>query len=113
MMTYPKNYAPLAEEELEYTVGGFSINWWGLGSTAAGLGTSLLAYLNIANIAAISVELQRAYPDQYPEPEGTINGNLLLDSLKIYFTSLQGIALGAVNVAAAVGTVYLGLKADS
>ena len=33
MINYPKNYAPLAEEEMEYTSGGLSINWMALGST--------------------------------------------------------------------------------
>ena len=30
MINYPKNYAPLAEEEMEYTSGGLSINWLSL-----------------------------------------------------------------------------------
>ena len=30
MINYPKNYAPLAEEEMEYTSGGLSINWMAL-----------------------------------------------------------------------------------
>ena len=37
MINYPKNYAPLAEEEMEYTSGGLSINWMALGSTVMGL----------------------------------------------------------------------------
>ena len=45
MINYPKNYAPLAEEEMEYTSGGLSINWMALGSTVMGLATSMLACL--------------------------------------------------------------------
>ena len=41
MINYPKNYAPLAEEEMEYTSGGLSINWMALGSTVMGLATSM------------------------------------------------------------------------
>lgn len=84
MMIYPESYAHLSDEEMEYVSGGLSlnINWWGLASTAAGLGTTMLVYLNIANIAAISAQLQQQDPDKYPEPEGTINGNLLMDSVK-------------------------------
>ena len=43
MINYPKNYAPLAEEEMEYISGGLSINWMALGSTVMGLATSMLA----------------------------------------------------------------------
>ena len=39
MIDYPKNYAPLAEEEMEYTSGGLSINWMALGSTVLGVAT--------------------------------------------------------------------------
>ena len=53
MINYPKNYAPLAEEEMEYTSGGLSINWMALGSTVMGLATSMLAYLNVSNIAGV------------------------------------------------------------
>ena len=107
MMTYPKNYAPLAEEEMEYVSGGFSINWGALGATLMGLGTSALAYLNIANIANTSVQLQKADPEKYPEEEGTVNGNLILDATVSYFTSAGGVLMGLANIAAGVGTVYL------
>ena len=80
MINYPKNYAPLAEEEMEYTSGGLSINWMALGSTVMGLATSMLAYLNVSNIAGVAVQLQKKDPEKYPEPEGTINGNLIIDS---------------------------------
>ena len=79
MINYPKNYAPLAEEEMEYTSGGLSINWMALGSTVMGLATSMLAYLNVSNIAGVAVQLQKKDPEKYPEPEGTINGNLIID----------------------------------
>ena len=59
MINYPKNYAPLAEEEMEYTSGGLSINWMALGSTVMGLATSMLAYLNVSNIAGVAVPLQK------------------------------------------------------
>ena len=62
MINYPKNYAPLAEEEMEYTSGGLSINWMALGSTVMGLATSMLAYLNVSNIAGVAVQLQRRTP---------------------------------------------------
>ena len=70
MINYPKNYAPLAEEEMEYTSGGLSINWMALGSTVMGLATSMLAYLNVSNIAGVAVQLQKKDPEKYPEPEG-------------------------------------------
>ena len=113
MIDYPKNYAPLAEEEMEYISGGLTINWLALGSTALGLATSALAYLNIANIAGVAVQLQQNDPDKYPEPEGTINGNLIIDSTLTYFSSVAGAGMGLLNAAAAVGTVYLGLKSGS
>ena len=62
MISYPKNYAPLAEEEMEYTSGGLSINWMALGSTVMGLATSMLAYLNVSNIAGVAVQLQKKDP---------------------------------------------------
>ena len=115
MMIYPESYAHLSDEEMEYVSGGLSlnINWWGLASTAAGLGTTMLVYLNIANIAAISAQLQQQDPDKYPETEGTINGNLLMDSVKAYFSTVPGVVMGLVNAAAGVGTVYLGIKAGN
>ena len=106
MINYPKNYAPLAEEEMEYTSGGLSINWMALGSTVMGLATSMLAYLNVSNIAGVAVQLQKKDPEKYPEPEGTINGNLMIDSAKIYFSSLGGALLGVANVGAAAGALY-------
>ena len=98
MINYPKNYAPLAEEEMEYTSGGLSINWMALGST---------------NIAGVAVQLQKKDPEKYPEPEGTINGNLIIDSTLTYFSSVAGIGMGLLNIAAGVGTVYLGMKSGS
>ena len=109
MINYPKNYAPLAEEEMEYTSGGLSINWMALGSTVMGVATSMLAYLNVSNIAGVAVQLQK----KYPEPEGTINGNLIIDSTLTYFSSVAGIGMGLLNIAAGVGTVYLGMKSGS
>ena len=106
MINYPKNYAPLAEEEMEYTSGGLSINWMALGSTVMGLATSMLAYLNVSNIAGVAVQLQKKDPEKYPEPEGTINGNLMIDSAKIYLSSLGGALLGVANVGAAAGALY-------
>ena len=112
MINYPKNYAPLAEEEMEYTSGGLSINWMALGSTVMGLATSMLAYLNVSNIAGVAVQLQKKDPEKYPEPEGTINGNLIIDSTLTYFSSVAGIGMGLLNIAAGVGTVYLGAARD-
>jgi len=104
MINYPKNYAPLAEEEMEYTSGGLSINWMALGSTVMGLAS---------NIAGVAVQLQKKDPEKYPEPEGTINGNLIIDSTLTYFSSVAGIGMGLLNIAAGVGTVYLGMKSGS
>ena len=113
MINYPRNYAPLAEEEMEYTSGGLSINWMALGSTVMGLATSMLAYLNVSNIAGVAVQLQKKDPEKYPEPKGTINGNLIIDSTLTYFSSVAGIGMGLLNIAAGVGTVYLGMKSGS
>lgn len=113
MMTYPKNYEPLAEEEMEYISGGLTINWGALGAALLGVGTSALAYLNIANIANTAVQLQKDDPDKYPEPEGTINGNLIIDATVSYFTSAGGVLMGLANVAAGVGTVYLTMQYGS
>ena len=113
MMNYPEHYAPLTEEEMEYVNGGFSINWLGLGATVLGLGTSMLLYMNVGNIAGVSNQLQQADPDKYPEPEGTINGRLMLDATVAYFTSPNGALLSLANVAAAVGTVFLTAKSGS
>ena len=46
-------------------------------------------------------------------PEGTINGNLIIDSTLTYFSSVAGIGMGLLNIAAGVGTVYLGMKSGS
>ena len=91
---------------MEYTSGGLSINWMALGSTVMGLATSMLAYLNVSNIAGVAVQLQKKDPEKYPEPEGTINGNLMIDSAKLYFSSLGGALLGVANVGAAAGALY-------
>ena len=101
------------EEEMEYTSGGLSINWMALGSTVMGLATSMLAYLNVSNIAGVAVQLQKKDPEKYPEPEDTINGNLIIDSTLTYFSSVAGIGMGLLNIAAGVGTVYLGMKSGS
>ena len=81
MINYPKNYAPLAEEEMEYTSGGLSINWMALGSTVMGLATSMLAYLNVSNIAGVAVQLQKKDPEKYPEPEATLTATPPIYSL--------------------------------
>ena len=43
-----------------------SINWMALGSTVMGLATSMLAYLNVSNIAGVAVQLQKKDPEKYP-----------------------------------------------
>lgn len=70
-------------------------------------------YLNVSNIAGVAVQLQKKDPEKYPEPEGTINGNLIIDSTLTYFSSVAGIGMGLLNIAAGVGTVYLGMKSGS
>ena len=75
-------------------------------ASALGTGAGLLAYVNIANIGAVAAQVQKQYPEQYPEEEGTINGNLMIDSAKIYFSSLGGALLGVANGGAAVGALY-------
>ena len=81
--------------------------------TVMGLATSMLAYLNVSNIAGVAVQLQKKDPEKYPEPDGTINGNLIIDSTLTYFSSVAGIGMGLLNIAAGVGTVYLGMKSGS
>ena len=131
MMTYPNSYALLSEEELEYTTGGALDaetvgNWISTAmnvtmgvlaivnvvnaikkgqissvlASVLGTGAGLLAYVNIANIGSVAAQVQ------YPEEEGTINGNLMIDSAKIYFSSLGGALLGVANVGAAAGALY-------
>ena len=41
------------------------------------------------------------------------NGNLIIDSTLTYFSSVAGIGMGLLNIAAGVGTVYLGMKSGS
>lgn len=101
-MDYPKNYVLLTEEEMEYTTGGVS----SLVPMALGIGASLLAYLNVASIATVAAQIQQQYPDAYPEEDGTINGNLIIDSTKVYFTSLGGALCGIANIACAAGYAY-------
>ena len=52
-------------------------------ASVLGTGAGLLAYVNIANIGAVAAQVQKQYPEQYPEEEGTINGNLMIDSAKM------------------------------
>ena len=101
-MTYPKNYALLNEEEMEYTTGGVN----SIVTTLCSLGVGLLSYMNIANIGAIAGQVQKEYPDLYPEEEGTLNGNLIIDSTVAYFTSPMGALLGLANLGVAAGYVY-------
>ena len=75
-------------------------------ASALGTGAGLLTYVNIANIGAVAAQVQKQYPEQYPEEEGTINGNLMIDSANIYFSSLGGALLGVANVGAAAGALY-------
>ena len=82
-------------------------------ASALGTGAGLLAYVNIANIGAVAAQVQKQHPEQYPEEEGTINGNLIIDSTLTYFSSVAGIGMGLLNIAAGVGTVYLGMKSGS
>ena len=42
-----------------------------------------------------------------------IHGNLIIDSTLTYFSSVAGIGMGLLNIAAGVGTVYLGMKSGS
>ena len=109
MMEYPKNYALVPEEEMEYITGGklsTSVNPKALARTVLGVAASFLATLNVGNIAGVAAQIQKAYPEEYPEEEGTINGNLIIDSSVVYFRSLGGALLGLTNVAAAAGYVY-------
>jgi hypothetical protein len=82
-------------------------------ASVLGTGAGLLAYVNIANIGSVAAQVQKQYPEQYPEEEGTINGNLIIDSTLTYFSSVAGIGMGLLNIAAGVGTVYLGMKSGS
>lgn len=108
MMEYPRAYALLTEEEMEYTTGGLTIavDPKGIAQTLLGLASSFLATLNVANIAGVAAQIQRAYPDNYPEPENTVNTQLLVDSSIVYFSSVGGALLGLVNVGTLAGYVY-------
>ena len=75
--------------------------------------TALAGTVGTGNIAGVAVQLQKKDPEKYPEPEGTINGNLIIDSTLTYFSSVAGIGMGLLNIAAGVGTVYLGMKSGS
>lgn len=79
-------------------------------ASVLGTGAGVLAYVNIANIGSIAAQVQQQYPDAYPEEEGTINGNLIIDSAKIYFSSLGGALFGLANVGAAAGALYFTLQ---
>ena len=46
-------------------------------ASVLGTGAGLLAYVNMANIGAVAAQVQKQHPEQYPEEEGTINGNLI------------------------------------
>ena len=85
-------------------INGGSVN--SLLSTVCGTGAGLLGYMNVANIAGIAAQIQNAYPEQYPEEDGTINGNLIIDSSLVYFTSLGGALMGLANLGLAAGYVY-------
>ena len=40
-------------------------------ASALGTGAGLLTYVNIANIGSIAAQVQKQYPEQYPEEETT------------------------------------------
>ena len=116
-LTYPENYALLTMEEMTYTTGGDaegenngSGSITGLMATVCGLGTTVLGYLNISSIGAIAGQIQKAYPEQYPEEGTTLNGTLIRDSSLVYFSSPIGALLGLANIGTAAGYVYCMLK---
>lgn len=82
----------------------------GLMATVCGLGTTVLGYLNISSIGAIAGQIQKAYPEQYPEEGTTLNGTLIRDSSLVYFSSPIGALLGLANIGTAAGYVYCMLK---
>ena len=82
----------------------------GLMATVCGLGTTVLGYLNISSIGAIAGQIQKAYPEQYPEEGTTLNGTLIRDSSLVYFSSPIGALLGLANIGMAAGYVYCMLK---
>ena len=82
----------------------------GLMATVCGLGTTVLGYLNISSIGAIAGQIQKAYPEQYPEEGTTLNGTLIRDSALVYFSSPIGALLGLANIGTAAGYVYCMLK---
>lgn len=114
MMMYPEHYASLTEEEMEYTTGGAfnlsSTTVTNLLMTVCATATSLLAYVNVVNVGSVAAQLKKEYPDAYPEEEGTLNGNLIIDSAKVYFTSIGGAVFGIANIATAAGYLYLLLR---
>lgn len=79
-------------------------------ATVCGLGTTVLGYLNISSIGAIAGQIQKAYPEQYPEEGTTLNGTLIRDSALVYFSSPIGALLGLANIGTAAGYVYCMLK---
>ena len=107
MMEYPKNYASLGAEEMEYTGGGFDIDWSAVASLALGAGTMALGYMNVAGVGSMAASIKNAYPEEYPEPDGAINLPLMRDATLVYFTSPSGLALGALNLACAVGYAWM------
>lgn len=82
----------------------------GLMATVCGLGTTVLGYLNISSIGAIAGQIQKTYPEQYPEEGTTLNGTLIRDSALVYFSSPIGALLGLANIGTAAGYVYCMLK---
>lgn len=76
-------------------------------ATACITGASALSYLNFTNIGGVAAQLQKMYPERYPEDGDTLNGNLIIDSALVYVASPIGALLSVANVAATAGYLYL------
>lgn len=90
-MKYPKNYALLTEEEMEYTTGGSVL---GVVLLAGGLTVGVFAgMMSSRYMAQLQTELKEKHPEKYlPETEETAKA-LKADAQLAYNDSAAGLAV--------------------
>lgn len=103
-MDYPKNYALLKEEEMEYTTGGSTLGAVLLvGGLAGGIFAGMMSsrYLN-----QLQAELKEKHPEKYlPETEETTK-TLKNDAQLAYNDSAAGLAVNLLAGAAGLCIGY-------
>ena len=108
-MNYPKNYAVLTADEMEYTEGGSALGGVLIAAGAAGAVVSSIIYS--VKLNQIMADLKAEHPEEYPDTDDTVTSILKNQKLTMEARlQLEGSSTGiGINVAEAVSGLCFGV----